>query len=379
MREFPWLVAGGSAGKNLPIRGADEPSFTIKAGNETHRILCEDGTAARLNGRHLARLMGVADGFRLPKSNTRARTVLGNGLPPRLLDALAGPMVAASSTYRVPMLDLFSGAGVGTSGIGYLARKVGAVEFDAKIAEVHRLNYPDTELVVAPVQDVDMSRWSGIEWLHASPVCKRFSVAKSGGTRLKDGTRVRHEAAGEQEVDIITARATAAALLELGPRFFTLENVPAYETSEAFALILEAVKLAGMHYHYAVYDAVDYGTPQNRSRLILRASYEAIPVVLPTWGKPSGWWPALSGTEGLLTPTKLADWQWPRILPETAPWATCPLCEDGWCEACEDHVADCDCPPIEVWNAAGRNPWNGNRPQTIGDCQPGDSLTWGRY
>lgn len=367
MREFPWLVAGGSAGKNLPIRGADEPSFTIKAGNETHRVLYEDGTVARLNGRHLARLMGVEDGFRLPKSNTLARIVLGNGLPPRLLDTLVRPMLSGvrctvgctvSADYRIPFLDLFCGAGVGTYGLRDVARKVAGIEVDARIAPVHRLNYPEAETILAPVQDVDYS-FKGVEWLHASPVCKRFSVAKSGGTRLKDGTRIRHEAGGEQELDIVTAGATVDAIRALMPRWVTIENVPAYKDSDALGLIMEELN---PHYYVnlGVYEAAEYGTPQNRKRLIVRADLERpVPLVEPTTPEPASWWDAVEDLADSMTTTKLAAWQWPRILPEGTPWMRCPSCEDYLCTACpgELHVADCACPSLEVWSAAGRYPY----------------------
>jgi hypothetical protein len=31
----------------------------------------------------------------------------------------------------------------------------------------------------------------------------------------------------------------------------------------------------------------------------------------------------------------------------SATWVQCPLCEDWWCQLHNEHVYECDCPPLE--------------------------------
>lgn len=37
------------------------------------------------------------------------------------------------------------------------------------------------------------------------------------------------------------------------------------------------------------------------------------------------------------------------LQPDTAPWVRCPHCDDYHCTIHNEHVADCDCPPIDMW------------------------------
>jgi DNA (cytosine-5)-methyltransferase 1 len=75
---------------------------------------------------------------------------------------------------------LFSGGG----GVEALLKRsinfVHAVEYDPAIAAVYRANHGD-HVQVARVEDVDYAPWGMLDYLHASPVCKEFSQAKTGG------------------------------------------------------------------------------------------------------------------------------------------------------------------------------------------------------
>ena len=33
----------------------------------------------------------------------------------------------------------------------------------------------------------------------------------------------------------------------------------------------------------------------------------------------------------------------------TGIWVRCTMCDDMWCNRHKQHVADCDCPSIDVW------------------------------
>ncbi|MEM1366628.1 MAG: DNA cytosine methyltransferase [Cyanobacteria bacterium P01_H01_bin.15] len=116
-----------------------------------------------------------------------------------------------------------------------------------------------------------------IDFLHASPVCSRFSMANHRGS--------------EQFEDLTQARAVALAIQTLKPRVFTLENVPSYRKSESMEIIRSA--LDGFGVDERVLNAKDFGVPQDRKRLILRAVRGGM---LPALPKPSpvvGWYAAL--------------------------------------------------------------------------------------
>ena len=45
-------------------------------------------------------------------------------------------------------------------------------------------------------------------------------------------------------------------------------------------------------------------------------------------------------------------------------WISCENCEDYWCIEHEKHVADCDCPGIEVWMENDVYPYISEEKQT---------------
>lgn len=94
---------------------------------------------------------------------------------------------------------LFSGGGGVEARLKERIDFVYAVEYDPAIAAVYRQNHGD-HVLVASVCDVDYSLWGQLDYLHASPVCKEFSQAKTGGM--------------EGENDITTALADYAAAVQ---------------------------------------------------------------------------------------------------------------------------------------------------------------------
>lgn len=173
-----------------------------------------------------------------------------------------------------------------------------AVEYDPAIAAVYRLNHGN-HIQVARVEDVDYSLWGALDYLHASPVCKEFSRAKTGGI--------------EGNNDIQTALAVVRCLEDTQPRVFTLENVGAYQHSKSYRLICRALDLAGYMWHAEVLNSADFGVPQTRRRLILRAVKDAL---LPGLAAPDswvGWYAAIEDLIPGLLHKELATWAKARI------------------------------------------------------------------
>ena len=72
--------------------------------------------------------------------------------------------------------------------------------------------------------------------------------------------------------DLTAAIAIAEAIRQLQPRVFTLENVPRYQNSQSFSIILSALESEGYFVNYSVVNMADFGLPQARRRLVLIAS-----------------------------------------------------------------------------------------------------------
>ena len=192
---------------------------------------------------------------------------------------------------------LFSGGegvGVGLTAAGLT--HLWGVEYDADIAAVAQRN--GFNVHVADVRAVDYAALPRVDWLHASPVCTRASVANSGAT--------------ESEEDIEAAAAVVRALKAQQPAVFTLENVWQYRTFQAFRDICGELGGQGYFWTYDHVNAADFGVPQTRRRLILRASRGLLPW-LPEPVPWVGWYAAIEDLLPMLPESKLAPWQLARL------------------------------------------------------------------
>ena len=99
---------------------------------------------------------------------------------------------------------------------------------------------------------------------------------------------------GIETVDDLTAAiAVAEAIRQLQPRVFTLENVPRYQSSKSFSIILQVLEEEGYSVNYSVVNMDKLGLPQARRRLVLVAS-RGFAVSLPSTSKPIGWYDAIA-------------------------------------------------------------------------------------
>lgn len=192
---------------------------------------------------------------------------------------------------------LFSGgegAGIGLQAAGL--RHCWGVEYDPAIAAVAQRN--GFAVTVADVRAVDYTTLTPVDWLHASPVCTRASNANPNAT--------------ESPEDIDTAAAVVRALDAIRPQVFTLENVWGYRDFAAFKNICKALGDHGYFWDFSHENAADYGVPQTRKRLILRASRGLLPH-LPEPVRWVGWYEAIEDLIPTLPESKLAPWQLARL------------------------------------------------------------------
>lgn len=135
--------------------------------------------------------------------------------------------------------------------------------------------------------------------LHASPSCKEFSAANHGSS--------------ETELDMLCAHAVVRAIAQIAPKTVSLENVKQYATSRSFGLIRRSLREMGYACNVVVVNAKDYGVPQSRERLILRAWKKGLrrPKPLSRLKKvlECGWHDAISDLILTLKPQPLNKWQ----------------------------------------------------------------------
>ena len=166
-------------------------------------------------------------------------------------------------------------------------RPVIAVECDptkpqlsAAIAKTHHHNFSEygCRIIQLTVQEVARLGFLGFprrpDYLHASPVCANVSLAHTAKAGI----------ALETADDLTAAIAIAEAIRQLQPRVFTLENVPRYQNSQSFSIILSALELEGYSVNYSVVNMADFGLPQARRRLVLVACQDLAISLPPTSG-----------------------------------------------------------------------------------------------
>jgi len=193
---------------------------------------------------------------------------------------------------------LFSGGelfGVGAKQAGY--EHIYGIEFDDKIASVARLNGFD--VLTGDVREVgNYESLPSPDHLHASPPCPNFSVAKQNG--------------GETEKDIALARAVCWFIESKKPKTVSIENVTAYRKSQSFKLIVKTLEALGYFIDIQNLNSADFGVPQTRKRMILRASKQLLrPYPDPV--KWVGWYEAIEDLIPTLPETQFAQWQIDRL------------------------------------------------------------------
>ena len=197
---------------------------------------------------------------------------------------------------------LFSGG----EGFGIGAREAGldllwGVEGDKDIAEVANDNLGG-HVIVADLLDGLPSGLQAPEYLHASPPCPNFSVANS--------------AAKESKWDIHLASTVATAISRFLPRVFTLENVMQYWRSDSWQIILKALFQNDYWFQTDMINAADFGVPQSRRRMWVRAIHKRFSPGLPAAEPWQGWYDAVEDLIHTMPDTMFAEWQHDRLPPE---------------------------------------------------------------
>lgn len=190
----------------------------------------------------------------------------------------------------------FGGTDIGAKAAGLTP--AWGIEYRADIAGVANANLGG-HVQVADVLKCDPRRFDRVDVLHASPPCPNFSVAK------KDR--------GETEHDLAMARKVAEFVTVLLPDVFTLENVIAYRDSQSWKLIETVLWATGYWLQVEHVNAADFGVPQTRRRMIVRAVRGGWVPYLPPPVPWVGWYAAIEDILDTLPESQFAPWQLARL------------------------------------------------------------------
>jgi DNA (cytosine-5)-methyltransferase 1 len=163
------------------------------------------------------------------------------------------------------VISLF--AGCGGSSLGYSMagfRELLAVEWDDHAVETFRLNFPDVpvwhgdigKLSVEECLRIAKLKPGELDVLDGSPPCQGFSTA--GKRRMEDGRNT-------------LFREYVRLLRGLQPKVLIMENVSGMVKGRMkiiFVEILKELKASGYHVSVRLMNAMYYGVPQSRQRMI---------------------------------------------------------------------------------------------------------------
>lgn len=196
--------------------------------------------------------------------------------------------------------DLF---GIGARMAGF--DSIWGNEIDPKIAEIARAN-GSNGIIVGDVLKLSPRQFDRPDWFHASPVCTRASNANQSAELNDDGLR-------ESPLDIAMAEKVAEFIRYLKPERVTIENVQGYKKFKAFALIIKALSDCGYMYDAPVLNCADFGVPQTRRRLVVRAVLGGFVPYLPPPVPWVGWYAAIADIIDTLPESQFAEWQLARL------------------------------------------------------------------
>ena len=197
----------------------------------------------------------------------------------------------------------------GGEGVGVGAKAAGldhlwGIEIDDRIAQGARDN--GFHMITADIRDVDPQTLEIPDVLHASPECQNASSAK----QIRSAKTFEEK---ETPLDVDIARCIVHYLEILQPRFFTLENVYGYRRFASFEILLRARKSRGYFTDIGNLNAADFGVPQTRRRLILRAVRGGLVPMLPPPEPWVGWYEAIEDLIPTLPASEFAPWQLKRL------------------------------------------------------------------
>lgn len=183
-------------------------------------------------------------------------------------------------------IDLFCGCGgltLGLKAAGF--RVLGAVDNDPVCLDTYRANHPEVRVWACDIRDLDASdlmeelgiRSGELDLLAGCPPCQGFSCMRT----LNGGRKV-HDPRNDLVLEFLRF------VEGIRPKAVMMENVPGLADDERFEVFCNSMARLGYKGGYRILDAVDYGVPQRRRRLIYLAGLGGrVPFAEPVEGRRS--------------------------------------------------------------------------------------------
>ncbi|MDM8240247.1 DNA cytosine methyltransferase [Pseudoflavonifractor phocaeensis] len=167
-------------------------------------------------------------------------------------------------------IDLFAGIG----GIRLAFESVGghcvfSSEWDEAACKTYKANFDETP--AGDITKISSENIPDFDILLAGFPCQPFSI-------IGDKEGFLHETQGTLFFEI------ERILMDKKPPAFMLENVRnllAHDKGRTFKIIYEHLNNLGYHVHYKVLNALDFGVPQKRERIIIVGFKEDVPFHFP--------------------------------------------------------------------------------------------------
>lgn len=195
--------------------------------------------------------------------------------------------------------SLFSGGGGADIGAKLAQfQPIWGIEIDPEITPVYSANLGH-QPITKSVAGVDPKSLERPDVLWASPPCQEWSIARSKSL--------------PKRTDATVGYAIMPFLEILQPKVFILENVEGYRKADVFHAIVDVLHRLGYWTSWQVLNAADFGVPQTRRRLILRAVKDGFVPPLPAKQKWVGWYEAIADLIPTLPESQFAPWQLNRM------------------------------------------------------------------
>ena len=171
----------------------------------------------------------------------------------------------------IRVLDLFAGAGGLTEGFHLASerfRSVAAVELDPQAAASYSATFAEAEVFTGPIQD----------WLTRTRMPVDIDIVVGGPPCQGFSTLGKQDAEDERN---FLWKQYAEVLARVLPKYFVVENVPAFSKSQQYRDFLAATqpgeRLDKYSFAHRVLNAADYGAPQTRRRTVIIGHHRDLP------------------------------------------------------------------------------------------------------
>lgn len=147
---------------------------------------------------------------------------------------------------------------------------IGALDLDLVASATYRINHPEVLLKEEDIRTIDIPSWMNdlgveegdLDLLAGCPPCQGFSRLRTlNGVRSNKDRRNR----------LIMEMAKCVRLFR--PKAVMMENVPGLSNKSVFLEFVRYLRREGYVPRWELLDAVDYGVPQRRRRLVLVAGF----------------------------------------------------------------------------------------------------------